>query len=369
MRALLLRWQAPLAIALGTKFAFFFVAWASYQTRAPEFLHSVQHFLDLWNQWDSPRYLQIARDGYVGDGEDAKNIVFYPLYPALVALVDLVVENQVRSALVVSTLASIALAIAFHELVRREHSEEAATRAVLFLFCFPTGFFLHVYYTESVYLLCAVGFWLAYRARESTASRSTLFGVGVLAGLARVNGLSLSLAAGVEELWKRRSFRTLLALGGPAVGFALYLCANELVQGSFFAHQQWLQGYWHKSFSMPWVGIRNMLAEYPTPSPALAFTHVTTEPWSWFIAFGLLVAGLRSQPLGYSVYSTVNLMLFVSTTFVMSTPRYVLVLFPQYIVLALWTENRPTATQVLLLVMFGLQITYGTHFMFGQWAF
>src|SRR5690606_38725956 len=131
-----------------------------------------------------------------------KNIVFYPLYPALVALVDLVVRHPIRAAFLVSTLASLALAIAFFELVRREHSESVATRAVLFLFCFPTGYFLHVYYTESVYLLCAVGFWLAYRARETTASRATLFGVGVLAGLARVNGLSLTLAAGAEALWK-----------------------------------------------------------------------------------------------------------------------------------------------------------------------
>lgn len=369
MRALLLRWQSPLAIALGTKLVFFFVAWASWQTRSPVFFDSAQAFLEQWNQWDSPRYLQIARDGYVSDGDDAKNIVFYPLYPALVALIDLVFGNQVLSALVVSTLASFALAVAFHELVRREHSEALATRAVLFLFCFPTGYFLHIYYTESVYLLCAVGFWLAYRSRESTRSRATLFGVGVLAGLARVNGLSLSAAAGVEELWKRRSVKTILALGGPALGFALYLLANKLVQGSFTAHQSWLSGYWHKSFSMPWVGLRNMLATYPTPSPALTFTHETTEPWSWFIAFGLLIAGLRSQPVGYSVYSAINLMLFVTTTFIMSTPRYVLVLFPQYIVMALWTENRPLATQMLLLLMFGLQLTYGVHFLFGQWAF
>lgn len=358
-----------MGIALGTKVALFVASWASYQTRANEPFGSVLAFFARWNLWDSPRYLQIARDGYVSGGEDAKNIVFYPLYPALVAIVNWFVSNEIVAAFVVSTVASIALAIAFWELVRLDHPEETATNAVLLLFCFPTGYFLHIYYTESVYLLCAVGFWLAWRARGERGHPVALALIGFLAGLARVNGLSLAMAAGAEGLWKRKRWTTLLAAGAPAVGFGLYLVANRIVQGSFFAYEHWLSSYWHKSFSLPWHGLWNLVQPYSTDSLALRFTHALTEPISWFVAFALLLAGLRRQPMGYSLYSLINLMLFVSTSFIMSTPRYILVLFPQYIVMARWLQGRPTLTQGVLLLMFGLQLAYATHFLFDQWAF
>lgn len=369
LRATLLRWRTPAGIAIGTKIALFLSAWSSYQTRADERFGSVLAFFTRWNDWDSPRYLQIARDGYVSSGEDAKNIVFYPLYPALVAVANWFVSNQIVAALIVSTLASIAVAIAFWELVRLDHPEELATRAVLLLFCFPTGYFLHIYYTESVYLLCAVGFWLAWRARGERGHPLALATIGVLAGLARVNGLSLALAAGAEGLWKKKRWTTLLAAGTPAIGFGLYLLANRYVQGSFFAYEGWLSSYWHKSFEMPWRGLWNLVQPYSTDNLALRFTHALTEPISWFVAFGLLLGGLRRQPMGYSLYSFINLMLFVSMNFIMSTPRYILVLFPQYIVMARWLDGRPVLAQTVLLLMFGFQLTYATHFLFGQWAF
>src|SRR5215207_1022575 len=41
-------------------------------------------WLAIWNRWDAPHYLDIARMGYVAEGVEARWIVFFPLYPWLV---------------------------------------------------------------------------------------------------------------------------------------------------------------------------------------------------------------------------------------------------------------------------------------------
>lgn len=369
LRILLLRWQAPIGIALGTKLVFFLTNYAAFLTRSPTFLDSLHAYLSLWNQWDSPRYLQIARDGYVPDGENAKNIVFYPLYPALVALMDVVVRDQIVAALVVSTLVSVAMAVVFYELARVDMPDDESALAVLLLFAFPTGYFLHIYYTEGVFLLCAAGFFLAYR-RLGTSPRAGAWMavVGVLAGLSRVNGLSLAVAAGAESLWRRR-WKPMLLAATPAVGFGAYLIANRVVQGSFTAYSYWLESYWSKSFAFPWHGVWTLLQIGPQWHPSLELTYRYAEQGSWLLGLALTVVGLWRLPASYTLFSLTNLMLFVSTGFMMSTPRYVLVLFPQYLVLARLLSGRPVAQAVWLMLSFGLQLTFSSHFMFAQWAF
>src|SRR5919112_6727819 len=51
---------------------------------------SLYGWLELWNRWDVPHYVDIARDGYVSTDLVSKDqrlwIVSYPLYPWLLRL-------------------------------------------------------------------------------------------------------------------------------------------------------------------------------------------------------------------------------------------------------------------------------------------
>src|ERR671939_494023 len=47
-------------------------------------LASFYDWLAIWNRWDAPHYLDLARMGYVSQGVEARWIVFFPLYPWLV---------------------------------------------------------------------------------------------------------------------------------------------------------------------------------------------------------------------------------------------------------------------------------------------
>jgi hypothetical protein len=63
-----------------------------------------------------------------------------------------------------------------------------------------------------------------------------------------------------------------------------------------------------------------------------------------------------------------NWLLFVSTTFVMSTPRYALTLFPMYVSLALISRRRLALVAISAVSLIGL-IYFAGRFANGAWAF
>ena len=42
--------------------------------------------MNMFNHWDAPHYVAIAKNGYVNTGDAANFIVFFPLYPILIRL-------------------------------------------------------------------------------------------------------------------------------------------------------------------------------------------------------------------------------------------------------------------------------------------
>ncbi|MGH7801612.1 MAG: glycosyltransferase family 39 protein [Thermodesulfobacteriota bacterium] len=105
--------------------------------------------LDIWNNWDSQSYLDIAKNGYRKFGDEMwVRIVFFPLYPFFIRLFALVLKNYELSALVVSNLAYVVACFYLYRLVLRSYTEEAAIRSVLYMSVFPTAYFFHAGYTE-----------------------------------------------------------------------------------------------------------------------------------------------------------------------------------------------------------------------------
>ncbi len=108
-------------------------------------------------------------------------------------------------------------------------------RAAWFLLIFPTAYFLHIGYTEALFMALVLGSFLAARTE-----RWWLAGLlGGLAALTRVNGLVLIPALAAEALtqWlhrppeERRLRVEWLAIGLVAVGFGGYLALNQAIYG------------------------------------------------------------------------------------------------------------------------------------------
>ena len=169
----------------------------------------------------------------------------------------------------ISTLASIAAGILLYRLVQLDFSRATASLAVWFLFIFPTSYFLHIGYTESLFLMLALGCVLAART-----GRWVLAGLlGALACLTRAPGLvlvpALLIEAGHQYRTTRRWNWQWLCVAIVPLGFVGYLLLNYHAAGDPFAFLPIRKEFYHISLAPPWTGVReaiNSLNFNPCPS-------------------------------------------------------------------------------------------------------
>ena len=344
--------------------------------------------LEVWNRWDAPHYLDLAVFGYraedAGDlvgpsgyrsvypGDLPLYIVFYPLFPWLATAVNAVIGDPLVSALVVATLASLFVAPLLYRLVRIDEEPGVALRAAWFMLIFPTAYFLHIGYTESLFLALVLGSFLAARSE-----RWWIAGLlGGLAALTRINGLVLLLALPAEAAsqWfdaprgERRLRLEWLAIGLVGVGFAGYLALNQLVYGDPFEFLRVQREHWFKEAAPPWEAIATAFGWLRSDDLGVALMYGVVE--LGFVALGLaatLVAAFRLRPSLFA-WMAGNWILFTSTSFLLSIPRYTLTLFPLMILLGLATRRTWALVLVSLASLAGF-IYFASRFASGAWAF
>ncbi len=326
-------------------------------------------WLEIWNRWDAPHYLDIARDGYTATGEQRFWIVFHPLYPWLVRACAFVSGDYLVAAFVVSAVASVAAGLLLRRLAALDDDEETARGAVWFMYIFPTSYFMHIGYTESLFLALAVGAFLAARGGRWWAAGV----LTALAGLTRVNGTLLVPALAVEAYAQYRRERRWraewlwIALG--ATGLVGYLLLNLYVTGDALTFMTIQREHWFKEPGLPWVGLGNVWDAAWTRAPSQALMIGWQE--LLFAALGLActVWCARSLRASYAVWMGLNWLLWTSTSFVLSVPRYTLILFPIFILFARLARARffwRASLTVWSLVSLAL---FASLFVQGLWAF
>ena len=133
--------------------------------------------LSVWTSLDSRHYLDIARDGYIaqGDYDRMVQLVFFPGYPVAVRLLSFLLGGQLLlSSFVVSAVSFAGAGCLFYRLMRLDATLEEAVRAVVFLCLLPGVFFFAAPMSESFFLLLAVG--SCYAARTAGGSRRGCWG-------------------------------------------------------------------------------------------------------------------------------------------------------------------------------------------------
>ncbi|MCO5321329.1 MAG: glycosyltransferase family 39 protein [Microthrixaceae bacterium] len=197
--------------------------------------------------WDGYFYLDIAENGYpdhvptTPTGETAQSSVsFFPLYPALIAAVDVVTPGSaVAAAILVTTVAAFVAMLLLRELVRSISGSAAAERAAIMFAVFPGAFVFSLAYTEALVLAFSVGALLAVR-------RSHWLVAGILAALATATRpdaavLVLPLAwVAYRAIRTDRDWKALLAPALAPVGAVLalgYIGWQTGVAGAYFRVQ------------------------------------------------------------------------------------------------------------------------------------
>jgi len=371
------------ATTLAAKVGVLLVGAVAYVVFSHGVIASLFDVLKIWNRWDAPHYLDVAVLGYraydPGNlpmfsklGDLPLFIVFYPLFPWMVGAVNAILGNPVWSAFVVTTIASLFVAPLLYRLVRHDEEPSVAMRAAVFALVFPTAYFFHLPYTEALFMALVLGSFLAARNERWWLAGA----LGGLAALTRINGLVLIPALGAEALTQwlrppaegRRLRPEWLAIGLVGVGFGVYLLVNQVIYDDPFTFLRIQHEHWYKSLAPPWHGIGDVIGWISNDNADNAFMLGWME--LAFITIGLIGtvhAAFRFRP-SWFFWMAGNWLLFVSTSFVMSVPRYSLTLFPLFVSLSLATR-RAWLYAALAIASTGALIYFAGRFATGQWAF
>lgn len=323
--------------------------------------------LQIWNSWDTPHYLAIAAGGYDPAGDPAL-VAFFPLLPILIKAGSAIAPPLVVG-LLVSYLATVAAAVGLHRLARLDGGSPAIARnAVLALNLAPTSFALVAPYTEPLFLALVI--WAFVRARRADWLGAGV--LGLLASLARLQGVLLLPALAVEALHRHRRLRgrmlpLLLVVAGPLI----YLGINWLAYGDplfFVGVQQTI--FFHRA-APPWEVLGDLWRGVADARWNQYWATVFVAP---LVAFVVLAAVLgwtllsrRSRP-SYAAYVGLTLVSLAMLTWPISTPRYLLGVFPFFLAVA-GPARRPWIGVPLLVGSLALLLVFLTQFAIGAWAF
>ena len=357
-----------IGFVLIIKFLIFAFGFIAQQVFSDKLIDDPYWLFGIWNRWDAGHYLDIANEGYTNEIDRRFDIAFFPLYPLLIRILMIVTNNDVFSAFFVSAVATIAVGILFYKLVKLDFSEETAFSSVRFLFIFPTVYFLHIAYTESLFLALIIGSFLAAR-KEKWLFAGIL---GFLACTTRINGLILFLALPIEMFlqWRENGkfkiqwfWICLIPLG-----FIVYLGINFYVTGDALTFLQVQRENFQRSLNYPWIGGWKLVQTIRFQTNANSVMMALQELIFIALGFFSIIAAWKYLRKSYVVWIAANWLLFISQTWILSVPRYTLTLFPMFILFAIAAKNRLaysfiTTWSILFLALFIIS------FVQERWAF
>lgn len=163
---------ATLTYLVATRLAIFLVATAVVRLAPgapmplPAGALALPRSLRPWLYWDAGWYLSIAERGYWFAPAGQSNVAFFPLYPALIALLGMGTGNLAVSGLTLANAAAVGATIILWHWVRAEADAATADESVRWLLVYPFSFFLHSAHAESTALLLTCGALFAARRRR-----------------------------------------------------------------------------------------------------------------------------------------------------------------------------------------------------------
>jgi hypothetical protein len=241
--------------------------------------------------WDGWYYLNVAAQGYQAAPVDGSytNIAFPPLFPLLVRLLSF--PFPAFQGLVAVVLSNVAFLGALALLVRLGTPHLGRRRAHLaatLLAVYPFASVFAMAYTESLFLLLAVGAFLAAE-RHHRATAGVLL---ALATLCRLQGVALTLPLLIlvlrQDGWRPKPSMAWLLLGGvAAAGFLAYIAA---VTGSSTAYLD-AQQAWGRTG----IGGSEATETIGAKLSAYQLALVATLLWSVFLLVFVRVDRMRPE--------------------------------------------------------------------------
>jgi len=302
-------------------------------------INLLSSFSTLFNKWDGAHYTFLAENWYVNYGDKKNLLVFFPLYPIAIKALSLITFNYQIAGVLVSNISLIIGCIYLYKITEMDFGSDIAFRAVKYLLLFPVSFFLGITYGESMFFALSVVTLFYWRKKSYKTSSILAF----LAALTRSFGLLLVIPMLTDliieyknkgklinknELWGR--FSTILS---PFLGISTYLLINLQVSGNALTFLKYQKEHWHQSLGFFGSTVKMLTKNSLEAQPAESASLWVPQLILIFIALLLLCYGIKHLNISYVTYMIGYIFLTISPTWLLSAPRYLMCLFPLFILL------------------------------------
>lgn len=329
------------------------------------------HYLDSFFRFDSAWYNEIIQTGYSYNPEKQSNVAFFPLYPILVkAIASLTSLSVPIAGLLLSNLCLIFALIFVYKISNIYLNKRGSEKVLILMLVFPTSFFYSCFYTESLYLLTTAACFYFFLNKKYFWSGF----FGFFASLTRVTGVIIFLAFAIELLWKylkkkelpRRESLFLLLIPCGLIAYMVFL-AWKFNEPLAFIKVQDLWGRDERVFPLItlinyWKNINFMFPK--DANNAVRFLNTFFS----FSFLGILLFSIVKKPLNISllIFAFLSFFLPLSTGTTESMMRYMMTIFPIFIILGYWSQkNRYFYGFLLFLFTYFLSILF---LWYGNWG-
>jgi len=332
-----------------------------------------------WWRWDAIHYVEVA---YIGYAHHMPLSVFFPLFPLLAQGLGYLFGGSIladyMAAILLANVCFYGVLVLFYQLLYKDFGHAVAKYALIYLAFAPYGLFFFTGYTESLFLLLSLGVFFFLQRGE--ALDWWLAGLcGFLAALTRATGIVLlvpfivlfvqrfcihkgamhwvptdglklqHVVASSSDLlpidhirWQQK-LSALLSMALVPAGLLIYLLYLWITFGNPLAFQVEEVAIWQRYTALPWVGTINAIHAI-LGLDRYFFSRNVADLAFTFVPLVALVIGWRRLPLHYSLFCLAMIVFILSQPCayegLMSVPRYLLVAFPIFLLLALWSKSR-----------------------------
>ena len=371
-------------LSIGFKISLVLIAYlslATFNLANPEFVlfesgkESIQRLLNVFTRGDVQWYMQIANSGYehrAFSTAQHANWAFYPLWPLVLKVGNVLPFGMIFWGILVANVFSIAAIVGVYKLVLLDYEQETALLAAILTLSFPGAYFLMRPGPEALFLLLSVLTFYAGRKKQWVLAGLC----GALATLTRLQGIMLLVPLiyqyfhfyqnGRQHDWK--------ALAVPLIPAALLVHMTYLyfMTGNFFANFE-IHAAWDHHQSYPFAAMVRFL-----DAPFMVdYYGWNLAPVSFIFVFcAVILTMIAIQCWRNGKYQGDLLLLLGFNLFVIlardnleASLRYLGVVFPLMVVLALAVEQKRLLATLIVFIFIALQVFYLIGFSLGlNWA-
>lgn len=327
-----------------------------------------------WANFDGEHYLSIAQNGY-GFGERA----FFPLLPILIKYTGMLFGGSLQAFNVVgniiANLSFLVGLVGIYKLVGLDHPPKISKLTILVLLLFPTSFYFATVYTESLFFALAV--WSFWFARNKMWLPAAL--LGILLCATRFVGLIILPALIVEWFIQNRSRPNFFKSFPPILltiptGLLAYMYYLQRTVGDMFAFYSSLATFGEQRsthlITLPQVFYRYIFKILPNLNTTF-FPVIFTTVFEFAVGVLFLIISTYSffaQRFSYAVFLFLGYLTPTFSGSFSSLPRYVIILFPVYILTAKYLSKSKFLLFAFCLISGILLVISFSLFARGYWV-